>query len=318
MRGTSQSNHLIMITLGSGFLTKYFVASGALAFDGKGWIWERPLVWLGLLKPELFAVVIKTLTLSPRKGNLRWWKPWTCVSLISGGAVNKVGLTNKGMDHWERHIAPRINFIKYHIVGSILGNQEELVELAKRFNHYALVALEVNYSCPNTGHSIPYAEAVAESVKAVAKASRHPIIVKVSVDQDYVAIAKALEGIVAAISINSVPYSTAFPDGPRTPLWKLEQKVGGGGGGVSGRPAQKLNWKAVQELAQQTSVPVIAPSIMEYEDMRRVKRMGAEAVSFGTIHLPTFPLWNPLNWFSIVLNPLKPTRFVRREQSEQK
>jgi hypothetical protein len=46
------------------------VASGALAFDGKGWPWERPLVWLGLIKPELFTVVIKSLTRNPRRGNL--------------------------------------------------------------------------------------------------------------------------------------------------------------------------------------------------------------------------------------------------------
>lgn len=306
-----------MIKLGCGFSTKYFVASGALAFDGKGWFWERPLVWLGLLKPELFAVVIKTLTLEPRKGNLRWWKPWSCVRLISGGAVNKVGLTNKGMDHWERVIMPTIDFVTYNIVGSISGDQQELVELTKRFNKYAIVALEVNYSCPNTGHAIPHVEAVVNSVIEVAKVSRQPIILKISVDQDYVAIVRALENIIAAVSINSVPYTTAFPSGPRTPLWSLEQKVGGGGGGVSGRPAQKLNWKAVQKIAQQTSVPVIAPSIMGYQDMRSVRRMGAEAVSFGTIHLPTFPLWNPLNWFSIIWNPLKPTRYVLREEQQK-
>ncbi len=91
-----------MIALSNDHVFTYMVASGALAFDGKGWPWERPLVWSGLIKPELFTVVIKSLTRNPRPGNLRWWKPWTCVRLIPGGAVNKVGLTNPGIEWWCR------------------------------------------------------------------------------------------------------------------------------------------------------------------------------------------------------------------------
>ena len=59
-----------MITLSNGHSFEYMIASGALGFDGKGWIWERPLVWLGLVRPDLFTVVIKTLTRNPRPGSL--------------------------------------------------------------------------------------------------------------------------------------------------------------------------------------------------------------------------------------------------------
>ena len=102
-----------MITLANGHKFKYMVASGALAFDGKGWPWERPLVWLGLIKPELFTVVIKSLTRNPRPGNLRWWKPWTCVRLIPGGSVNKVGLTNPGIEWWCKKVGPKLDFQKF-------------------------------------------------------------------------------------------------------------------------------------------------------------------------------------------------------------
>jgi len=277
------------------------VASGALAFDGRGWLWERPLVWLGLIKPELFTVVIKTLTLTPRKGNLRWWKPWTCVRLIPRGAVNKVGLTNPGIDWWCNKVAPTINFQKYPIVGSISGEKDELKEMAKKLNHFELVGLEVNVSCPNTGHALEMAELVINSVKTVKFISRHPIIVKVSVNQDYLAIAHGLTRIAEAISINSVPWETVFANSKRTPLWKLEKQVGGGGGGVSGKPAQKYNWEAVEALTKQGSLPVIGPSIMEFEDMEIVKKLGAKAYSFGTIHLRT---------------PWKPTSFIKREGKE--
>ena len=138
-----------MINLSNGHCIENAVASGALGFDYRGWPWERPLVALGLIKPELFTVFIKTLTLNPRKGNLRWWKPWECVALIPGGSVNKVGLTNPGIEWWCRRVAPSINFQKYSIAGSIHGDDKELVEMATILNPFPLVAIEVNRSCPN-------------------------------------------------------------------------------------------------------------------------------------------------------------------------
>lgn len=289
-----------MIQLSNGHAFRYMVASGALAFDGKGWPWERPLVWLRLIKPERFTVVIKSLTRQPRVGNLRWWKPWECVRLISGGAVNKVGLTNPGVDWWCDTVAPKIDFKKYPIVGSIFGDERELIEMAIKFNRFDVVALEVNVSCPNTGHAMDKTQLVIDSVKAVKAASRHPIIVKVSVDQDYLAIARGLVGIAEAISLNSVPWQTAFPNGEQSPLAALEQRVGGGGGGVSGKPAQKHNWAAVDALAKQGSLPVIGPSVMEFKDMDTLRKLGAQAISFGAIHLRT---------------PWKPTSFIKQDNA---
>jgi dihydroorotate dehydrogenase (NAD+) catalytic subunit len=289
-----------MIKLSNGHNFKHMVASGALAFNGKGWFWERPLVWLGLIKPELFTVVIKSLTRNPRQGNLRWWKPWTCIRLIQGGAVNKIGLTNPGIEWWCEKVGPTLDFQKFPIVGSIFGNEEELVEMAKMLNQFNLVGLEVNDSCPNSGQAIEQAEVVVNSVKAVKRASRHPIIAKVSVKQDYLTIARGLVGVVEAISLNSVPYEIVFTNGEQTPLWKLEKQVHGGGGGVSGKPAQKHNWAAVEALTKQGLIPVIGPSVMKFEDMEKLRKLGAKAISFGTIHLRT---------------PCNPTFFIEEENS---
>jgi dihydroorotate dehydrogenase len=269
------------------------VASGALGFDGKGyWPWERPLVWCGLIKPEFFTVVTRTLTRHPCPGNLRWWKPLSCIRLIPGGSVNKVDLTNPGIDWWYQRVNPRLNHERYPLVGSISGTRRELIEMADILNYedVHLVGLEVNTSYPKTGHpmkSTETTEAVIEMVKAVVEASRYPVIVKVSVDQDYCAIAEGLTDLAEAISLNSVPWKTIFPSSERSPLWKLEEKVGGGGGDVSGKPAQWKNWQAVRELAQQGALPVIGPSIMTFEDVARVRALGARAVSFDAIHLRT-------------------------------
>lgn len=297
-----------MIRLSNGHEFKYMVASGALGFDGKGWFWEKILVWLGFIKPELFTVVIKTLTFDPRKGNLCWWKPstwlpfspWSCVRFLPGGAINKVGLTNPGFLWWIREVAPKIDFKKYPIVVSIWGTEEECVIMARMLNQFDIVAIEWNDSCPNSGHALKGTEASIRIAKMIKKASRHPLIYKGSVEQAYIEIAEALVGIVEAFAFNSVKSETVFPEKKKGKLWRLERKVGGGGGGVSGKPAQKYNWLAVRKLARTKSIPVICPSIMEYEDIKAAESFGAEAVSFGAIHLCT---------------PWAPTSFVERKEN---
>ncbi|HFC11003.1 MAG TPA: hypothetical protein ENJ75_02320 [Candidatus Kaiserbacteria bacterium] len=300
-----------MIVLSNGHSFEYIVASGAMGFDGRGWLWERPLVRLGFIKPELFTTVLKTLTWYPRNGNLRWWKPWECIKSIPGGSVNKVSLTNKGIRHWINEIAPNIDFKKFPIVGSVFGDVGKIVELTREFNAFDFVALEVNGSCPNVDDSseIQQAESIIRCVRMAKSVSRHPVIVKASVSQNYLAIARGLVGVAEAISLNSVPWEVAFHNGEETPLWRLMNKTGGGGGGVSGKPAQKENWKAVKALATQGALPVIAPGIMEFSDMDFVRSIGASAVSFGAIHLPT--KGKPWTLFT---NPCKPTRYVELER----
>ena len=286
-----------MISLSNGHRLDHVVASGSLAFDGRGWAWERPLVRAGLIRPELFTVVLKTLTRHPRIGNLRWTDPWSCVRPVRGGAVNKVGLTNPGFDWWLRDIGPTLDYRRVATVASLFGDDAELADMARALNRFDLAGIEVNPSCPNTGHALLTTDVVVRGVAAVRAVSRHPLIVKVSAAQDYRAICRGLVGIAEAVAINSVPWEQVFPH-QRSPLWRLEQRVGGGGGGVSGRPAQALNWRAVAEIAADATLPVIAPSIMEHDDVAVVRRLGARAVSFGAIHL---------------LTPWKPTAIVKRD-----
>lgn len=267
------------------------------------------MVWLGLIQPKLFTNVIKTLTRHPRKGNLRWWKPWTCVKLIPGGAVNKVGLTNKGIEWWCNTVAPKIDFSQIKVIGSIFGEEDDLVYMAIRLKEFPLVALEINHSCPNSGDRLQETQAIIAGTKRVKEVTGFPIILKLAITQDYLTIARELQGIVEAISFNSVPWSTVFP-AKRSPLWRLERKVGGGGGGVSGLPIQFLNWKAVRELSVQGLIPVIGSSVMSYKDILELKALGAQAISFSTVHLPTYPIW--LNPWTLFTNPCRPTAWVKK------
>jgi len=294
-----------MITLSNGHKLEYVVASGALGFDGRGWWHERPLVWLGLIQPKLFTVVIKSLSLQPIKGNLCWWKPWTwipwspwsCVRFLPGGAVNKVGLTNPGIDWWIANVAPTLTKEEFkRTVVSLYGSKDELVVMIIKLNRFPFAAYEINDSCPNTGHLLSQTNSIVQTVKAAKKVSKHPLILKLSVAQDYLRIAEGVYEEVEAISINSVPWDRVF-FGKKSPLEKIG-KPGSGKGGVSGKPAQNLNWKAILELSQESPIPVIAPGMMEYADLNFVRTLGAKAVSFGAIHLRT---------------PWKPTSIVRKE-----
>lgn len=286
-----------MITLSNGHAFEFVAASGALAFDGRGWPWEKPLLWMGKLQPGLFTIVVKSLTLRPRKGNLRWWNPFRCVRLLRGGTVNAVGLTNPGVEEWVNTIYPRIAqaTVKegWSFVVSIAGEDlQEYMEMAIRLKECtALKALEINASCPNTSGELQQnSQAVIDAAKALKYVTKLPLILKLSYTHDYVKIARALEGVVEAVSINAVPWSAAFPE-KKSPLAKF------GGGGVSGRVAQTFTGKVLRDLASQTKIPVIGAGVWDYEDIAKLFGMGAKAIAFGSIFLRY---------------PWRPTAFVRK------
>ena len=282
-----------MITLSNGHSFEYMAASGALEFDGNGWPWEQPLRWCGLLDPHLFTSVIKTLTRHPRRGNLKLYKPWTCVRLIKNGALNAVGLTNPGIEWWCKEIGPTIDSKKIPLIGSILSDDvSELGEMAEMLNPSDLVGLEINASCPNTKSDLlTHTQKVIDQVLRVKEKSRFPLILKLSVVHDVETITKELEGCVEAFSINSVPWSTLYPNS-KSPLAKL------GGGGVSGKAAQPLTWKLVKKLHALSSTPIIAPSIWSFEDIATARELGANAISFGSL---------------FIRYPWRPTLFIKKD-----
>lgn len=291
-----------MITLSNKHSFEFMAASGALAFDGRGWLWEQPLRWAGLLKPELFTIVTKSLTLNPRRGNLRWWNPLRCVRLIRGGTVNAVGLTNPGVEEWVGDIYPRVAEATakqgWSFVASIAGEDlQEYMEMAIRLKDcLGLKALEINASCPNSPSALAQnSQVVIDTAKALKYVAPWPLILKLSYTHDYVKIAKALEGVVEAISINSVPWPVTFPK-KKSPLAKF------GGGGVSGQAAQTFTWKIVRDLVRETSTPVIGAGVWEYGDIAKLFSMGAKAIAFGSIFLRY---------------PWKPTRFVQKWRAQK-
>ncbi len=306
-----------MIKLSNGHCLEFVAASGSLAFDGRGWPWEWPLRWVGKLDPHLFTIVIKTLLPVKWKGNLRWSRPWDVVKFISkegeeinpvlalarprlvGGVINAIGLTGPGIDHWRERDYPKIENQGYQVVVSITGPEggRGCVEIVNGLNGLLnIIGIEFNASCPNTDPTLLNdADAVVRMCHLIKEVSGYPLLLKLSYVQPYLQIAKKVEGLVEAISISSVPWKVIFGERP-SPLAKY------GGGGVSGKIIQPFTWQMVSELARETKIPVIGPSVCEYEDIARLKKLGAQAVHFGTIFF----------------QPWKPTSYIKRWNKEQK
>lgn len=267
-----------MICLSNGHCFEYVIPSGIMGFDGKGGPLKRFFQQIHMLKPELFTIVIKTLTEEPRKGNKVWYNPLRTVRFIPGGMVNAVGLTNPGVDWWCSQCAPFIRWSKFSLVGSIYSeNIDGLCCMAEKLNEFPLKALEINGNCPNVpAFSRLKTRFIVKACERVREASEHPIILKISAAQDYKEIVRRTFGIVEAISINSVPWNMAFPY-RKSPLAKF------GNGAVSGGAAQPVNWRLVREIATLNLTPVIAPSIWREGDIERARKLGekVQAVSCG-------------------------------------
>jgi len=277
---------------------EWYVASGALGWDGRGWFWEKPLVWSGIIDPALFTVTTKTLTLNPNKGN------WFAVCPVRGGVWNNMGLPNKGLRWWLDNYylknkavykSPCHNIhrgtLPYKTLLSLApSTPEEAVAMMNLLDDYDVIwdwnfkGLELNVSCPNV-HNIEFEQiseiidACNETVASNTKGNgvvRLRMTIKLNRSQIRFGYRKLQELVpkCKAVSLNSVPDTY-------------------GNGAWSGKRAQLGNWSAAA-LLQHMGFKVIWPSIWEYGDIQRAIDGGAQAISFGAVHL--LRSWAPSMW----------------------
>lgn len=279
-----------MIRLSNGYKFDFVVSSGALGYDGKGYLWEWPLRWMGLIDPTRFLVITKTLTFKPRKGNLRWWAPWRCVRLIPGdGAVNAVGLTNIGIVDWAwwRFECYGECDIAVSVMPETISEANSMASVIYAriagLPSHSLAAIEFNASCPNVSHEESI-EHICEICKRLGQAGV-PVIVKLGWQQPYMEIIRELEKIdcVEAYDlINTVPWNQ-FDYNQPSPLARY-----GLTGGVSGAPICNQTVGVLEDVKRDKGIrkPVISGggvmSLLNVEE-RFVK--GADAVAFGTLFL---------------------------------
>ena len=264
------------------------MASGMNNYLGEGYPFHRCIPWLDFSR---LTFVAKTPTLKPRKGNMpligtmpKKFKP-DCIKVYpfrGGGIVlNAVDLSGPGLGAlletgvWQKMTKPF--FIPFMAVGQtresrILETHSFALKLKEHLPDFqAKIGVQVNISCPNTGHNLQ--ELIEETVAYLKLVSiiNVPIDLKISVLTPVDVVKKIVEtGLLDSLTVsNSIPWGFL----PEKIDW---QKIFGrsqsplahyGGGALSGAPLLPLvhEWVVNAQRAK-IDIPVVAGGGIQYPD----------------------------------------------------
>ena len=261
------------------------------------------------------AVTTRTLTVEPREGHFSLREDWKLTEFpkmlrayddalrqVDGGWINAFGWSNIGIEAYFDEYFPRTH--KLNRIVSVGGfSVDEWLSLVETVNERAkpgeIAAVEFNVSCHNV--NFDFATILEEVLRRAIPLSRHPVIVKLSPDEDYVAQARMAEqfGASALTAINSVK---ALRLDPETGKPLLKNRFGS----LSGKAIKPIGLRVVAELREAgIRLPIIATAgISTFDDCREYFWAGADAVSLGSaVWLKPLPLY--------VLGPLEGLRIRR-------
>lgn len=236
---------------------------------------------------KLGAIVTKTITLEPRRGNP---PPRTCET--PAGMLNSIGLENPGIDEFIAEKLPSLSKIGIPIIVSIASEEdpEEFIVLARRLDKINKVsAIELNISCPNIKSSKLQASSsklIAQDPKATynlvgkaRKITKKTLITKLSPNvTDIVEIAKAAEraGSDAVSLINTLT-------GMSIDVETRKPKIATITCGLSGPAIRPIALRMVWEIYQKIKIPIIGMGgIIDTLSALEFFMAGATAISIGT------------------------------------
>ncbi len=229
---------------------------------------------------KLGAIVTKTVTLNPHRGN-----PMPRTIETACGLLNSIGLENTGIEHFLKYKIPFLVKLKTAVIVSIAGeSMDEFRRLVNILNEQGRVdAIELNISCPNIKRR---EELIAQNprlaykvINSVRKNTKKTLIAKLSPNvTDIAEIARAAEdaGCDALSLINTIYGMSIDPERRRVNLANIF-------GGLSGPAIKPIALYMVYKVAQRVKVPVIGMGgIMTTEDALEFILAGATAVAVGT------------------------------------
>lgn len=229
---------------------------------------------------ELGAIVVKGVTLEPRRGN-----PPPRLAETPAGLLNSIGLENPGVDKVIAEYLPKLAGAGLPVIVNIAGNTvEDYCLVAEKLSQSNVVCgLEVNISCPNVkAGGIAFGSKPEMAAKVIAAVKKHtslPVIAKLSPNvTDIVEMAVAVEQAGAdAISLINTLLGMAIDIKKRKPV--LANIVGG----LSGPAVKPVAVRMVWQVSQQVKIPVIGMGgITSSEDALEFILAGATAVAIGT------------------------------------
>ena len=229
---------------------------------------------------EIGGIIVKGTTLEPREGN-----DYPRMVETPQGMLNCVGLQNKGVDYFIKHIYPQIKDIDTNMIVNVSGNSPETyAETAEKLDALeGIPAIEVNISCPNVKEGGMLfgvtCSGAASIVKAVRQHYHKTMIVKLSPNvTDMASIARACEDEGAdSVSLINTLMGMAIDIERRRP--KLSIRTGG----LSGPAVKPVAVRMVNDVAKAVKIPVIGlGGISTAEDAIEFLMAGATAIQIGT------------------------------------
>ncbi len=228
---------------------------------------------------RLGAIVPKTVTPSPRQGNV----PWRTIETPSG-LLNSIGLDNDGVDAFLEHHLPYLDSTGSPAVVSIAApTTNEFAQMAAKIDTAGgAAAIELNISCPNVSGGVDFGTDPAkceEVVRAVRNASSLPVLAKLTPNvTDIRALAQAAEqGGADALSVTNTLLGMAVD-------WRRQKPMlGNVMGGLSGPAIKPVALRCVYQVSRAVKIPVIGiGGIAKLHDVMEFLVAGASAVQIGT------------------------------------
>jgi dihydroorotate dehydrogenase (NAD+) catalytic subunit len=202
---------------------------------------------------------------------------------VPGGFLNALGIPNPGMEEMREEVETASKQ-GIRVIASVFGfDAEEFAEAAAMGEKGGAIAIELNVSCPHVkevGVEIGQRpRVVADVTRAVKSRVRVPVFVKLSPNvTDITEIAKAAEsaGADGITAINSV-LGTAVDVDSGFPI------LGGVLGGLSGPAIHAIALRAVYQIRQAVSIPIIGVGgIEDWKGAVEMMMAGASAVQIGS------------------------------------
>lgn len=229
---------------------------------------------------EIGGIIVKGTTLAPRQGN-----PYPRMAETAQGMLNCVGLQNKGVDYFCKHIYPQIRTVGTNMIVNVSGNSpEDYAACAAKIDALEdIPAIELNISCPNVKHGGmafgTTCEGAASVVKAVREAYHKTLIVKLSPNVTSITdIALAVQDAGAdAVSLINTLMGMAIDAEKRCRVLSI------GTGGLSGPAVKPVALRMVYQVAHAVQIPVIGlGGICCATDAVEFLLAGASAIEIGT------------------------------------
>ena len=228
---------------------------------------------------QLGGISSKGLTLLAKPGN-----EGIRVHETASGMMNSVGLENPGVQGFiDKELPDFSRLDTCRIVNLGGGCQDDYVEGARLLDDKDFDIVELNISCPNVKHGgMAFgikAEVAREVIRSVRKATKKPLIVKLSPNaEDIVEMARVCEQEGAdGISLVNTFKAMAIDIHKRRPVFNNVTA------GLSGPAIKPIALRMVYEVCQAVTIPVVGMGgIMTAQDVIEFIMAGATCVQIGT------------------------------------